>query len=332
MKRMAEERTGRTRRPRLPVLRGPILVVGGAGFVGSHLVERLLAESLAVDVVDDLSTGSLANLAEARAMDGELRFHHLDAASLEFSELVGLRRPEVIVHLAALHPGATGLRESLRALEVTVCVLEAARHHRVRKVVAFLPAPLVYGEVEARRLPVKEGYATAPAGVPQLVAKSIREALGVYREMHAVEFTSLVGGSVYGLRQRPEDGVVAAFASAVIRRRDPEIFGTGKQSRDFVYVDDAVDALFRGLTRGDGLDINVGTGMQTTVEELWKRLAAGTERRAVKVERRAGDVQRVALSPVRARIQLGWQPWTTLEDGLKVFRNLFLRMPSELRD
>lgn len=329
---MPEARTGRTRRSRLPEIRGPVLVVGGAGFVGSHLVERLLAESLAVDVVDDLSTGSLANLAEARAMGGELRFHHLDAATIEFGELVGLRRPSLIVHLAALHPGATGLRDSLQALNVTVSVLEAARHHGVRKVVTFLPAALVYGEVEVRRLPVKEGYETAPAGVPQLVAKSIREALGVYREVHAVEFTSLIGANVYGLRQRPEDGVVAAFASAIIRRQDPEIFGSGKQARDFVYIDDAVDALFRALTRGDGLDINVGTGTQTTVEEVWKRLAAGSDRRAVKVDRRAGDVQRVSLSPIRARIQLGWQPWTPLEDGLKVFRNLFLRMTSELRD
>lgn len=329
---MPEARTGRTRRSRLPEIRGPVLVVGGAGFVGSHLVERLLAESLPVDVVDDLSTGSLANLAEARAMGGELRFHHLDAATIEFGELVGLRRPDLIVHLAALHSGATGLRDSLQALNVTVSVLEAARHHGVRKVVTFLPAALIYGEVEVRRLPVKEGYETAPAGVPELVAKSIREALGVYREVHAVEFTSLIGANVYGLRQRPEDGVVAAFASAIIRRQDPEIFGSGKQARDFVYIDDAVDALFRALTRGDGLDINVGTGTQTTIEEVWKRLAAGSDRRAVKVDRRAGDVQRVSLSSTRARIQLGWQPWTSLEDGLKVFRNLFLRMPSEIRD
>ncbi|MFM8866946.1 MAG: NAD-dependent epimerase/dehydratase family protein [Ilumatobacteraceae bacterium] len=329
---MAETRTGRARRSRLPEVRGPVLVVGGAGFVGSHVVERLLAESLPVEVVDDLSTGSLANLAEARAMGGELKFHHLDAASIEFAELVGLRRPDLIVHLAALHPGATRLRDSLQALDVTVSVLEAARHHGVRKVVTFLPAALVYGEVEVRRLPVKEGYETAPAGVPQLVAKSIREALGVYREVHAVEYTSLIGANVYGLRQRPEDGVVASFASAIIRRQDAEIFGTGKQARDFVYIDDAVDAIFRALTRGDGLDINVGTGTQTTVEEVWKRLAAGSERRAVKVDRRAGDVQRVSLSPIRARIQLGWQPWTSLDDGLKVFRNLFLRMPSELRD
>lgn len=329
---MAETRTGRERRVRTPELRGPILVVGGAGFVGSHLVERLLAENLPTEVVDDLSTGSLANLAESRAMGGELRFHHLDAGSLEFAELVGLRRPEVIVHLAALHPGATGLRESLSALDVTVSVLEAARHHGVRKVVMLLPAPLVYGEVDPRRLPVKEGYSTAAADVPQLVAKSIREALGVYREMHAVEFTALIGANVYGLRQRPEDGVVASFASSVIRRQDAEIFGTGKQTRDFVYIDDTIDAVFRALTRGDGLDINVGTGKTTSIEELWKRLAAGTERRAAKVERRNGDIQRVALSPVRARIQLGWEPWTSLESGLKVYRNLFLRMPSELRD
>jgi len=315
-----------------PPIVGPVMVCGGAGFVGSHLVERLLADGRLVDVVDDLSTGSLANLAAARNAGGELRFHHADVTSLEFGELVGLRRPAVIYHLAVLPPGATELGDVLRSIEVLVSVLEAARRHGTGKVVLCLPAALVYGEVEPRYLPVKEGRAAANVDVPQVVMRALVDLMTVYREMHAVEFSVLATTNVYGLRQRPQDGVVAAFASAVVRRQDAEIFGNGKQTRDFVYIDDAVDALARAIDRGGGLTINVGTGVQTTVEELWKRIAAGTGRRARKEPVRHGDVQRLAVSPVRAKIQLGWSPWTTLDEGLAVFRDLFLRMPSELRD
>jgi UDP-glucose 4-epimerase len=311
---------------------GPVMVCGGAGFIGSHLVERLLVEGHQVDVVDDLSSGSLANLSDTRGIGGDLRFHHLDVTALEFGELVGLRKPAVIYHLAVMPPSATEMGDVLRSLTVLMSALEAAQQYAVGKVVLCLPAALMYGEVEVKHLPVKEGRAAANADVPQVIMRSIVDVMTVYREAHAVEFSVLATSNVYGLRQRPQDGVVAAFASAVIRRQDAEIFGSGKQTRDFVYVDDVVDALARAMNRGGGLTINVGTGVQTSIEELWKRIAAGTGRRARKSESRHGDVQRLAVSPVRAKIQLGWTPWTSLDDGLAVFRDLFLRMPSELRD
>jgi UDP-glucose 4-epimerase len=311
---------------------GPIMVCGGAGFIGSHLVERLLADDRRVDVVDDLSSGSLANLADARNVGGDLRFHHLDVTSLEFAELVGLRQPRVIYHLAVLPPGSTEMDGILRSISILVAVMEAARRFAVEKVVLCLPAALVYGEVEVKHLPVKEGRTAANADVAQVVMRALIDLMTVYRELHAVEFSVLATSNVYGLRQRPQDGVVAAFASAIIRRQDAEIFGNGKQTRDFVYIDDAIDALARAMDRGGGLKINIGTGVQTSVEELWKRIAAGTGRRARKVESRHGEVQRLAVSPIRAKIQLGWTPWTSLDSGLSVFRDLFLRMPSELRD
>ncbi len=311
---------------------GPVMVCGGAGFIGSHLVERLLVEGKHVDVVDDLSTGSLANLSDARKSGGDLRFHHLDVTALEFGELVGLRKPSVIYHLAVLPPAATEMGDVLRSMTVLMAVLEAARRYAVAKVVLCLPAALIYGEVEVKHLPVKEGRVAANADVAQVIMRSLIDLMTVYRESHAIEFSVLATSNVYGLRQRSQDGVVAAFASAIIRRQDGEIFGNGKQTRDFIYVDDVVDALVRSMDRGGGLMINVGTGVQTSIEELWKRIAAGTDRRARKAESRHGDVQRLAVSPVRAKIQLGWTPWTTLDDGLGVFRDLFLRMPSELRD
>ena len=127
-----------------------VMVCGGAGFVGSHLVERLLADSHEVDVVDDLSTGSLANLATARSMGGSLRFHHLDVTSLEFGELVGLRNPDVIHHLAILQPSASDSLSITRSLPALLGVLEAARRHRVGRVVVAIPAGLLYGEIEAK--------------------------------------------------------------------------------------------------------------------------------------------------------------------------------------
>jgi UDP-glucose 4-epimerase len=131
--------------------------------------------------------------------------------------------------------------------------------------------------------------------------------------------------NVYGLRQRPEDGVVAAFASGVIRNQDPDIYGSGKQTRDFLYIDDAVDVLVRTISKGGGLVLNAGTGVQTTIEELWKVLGAGSTLRAKKLPTRPGDVQRLAVSTVRTRIQLGWSSWTSLGEGLETIRESFTR-------
>ena len=297
-----------------------VFVCGGAGFIGSHLVERLLADGHAVDVVDDLSTGSVANLSIARTMGGALRFHHQDIMTVEFGELVGLRQPDVIFHLALLPPSATESATVLRAAPILLAVLEAARRHRVTKVVACLPAALVYGEVPPKYLPVKEGRKADAIGVPHVMAQSVIDLLGVYREMHDIEFTALAMTNVYGLRARPEDGVVAAFAAGIIRGQDPQIFGNGKQTRDFLYIDDAVDALVRTISKGGGLVLNAGTGVQTTIEELWKLIGAGSTLRAKKMPTRGGEVQRLAVSAVRSRIQLGWSSWTTLAEGLEVIR------------
>jgi len=293
------------------------MVCGGAGFIGSHLVERLLADGDSVDVVDDLSSGSIANLAESRSAGGDFRFHHLDVGAIEFPELVGLREPEIIVHLGVLPPSARDMGRTVAAFSSMVSVLEAARVNGVRKVVSCLPAGAIYGEVEAKFQPVKEGRYGAALGVGSVVARSLVDLFAVYREQHAIEFTVLAATNVYGPRQRPEDGVVAAFAAAVAGRIDGELHGTGRQTRDFLFIDDMVDALARAKTRGGGLTINVGTGEQTSIEELWRLVAARSTQKVVRTERRRGDLQRLAVSPVRARIQLGWSAWTPLRSGIE---------------
>ncbi|MEK7293257.1 MAG: NAD-dependent epimerase/dehydratase family protein [Actinomycetota bacterium] len=298
-----------------------IMVCGGAGFVGSHLVERLLADGHFVDVVDDLSTGSLSNLSMARSMNAGVKFHHLDVLSPEFADLVGMRQSEVIYHLAILPPSATATSIALHSAALMLAVLEASRIHGVKKVVVAVPAGLLYGEVPMSNLPVKEGRQSTAIGVPHVVANTIIELLGVYRESHDLEFTALAMANVYGPRQRTDDGVVAAFAMAIINGQRPVLFGNGKQTRDFIFIDDVIDALARAHNKGGGLVINIGTGIQTSIEELWNLMAVGTTLQLRKEPGRSGDLRRLAVSPVRARIQLGWSPWTKLADGVEALLN-----------
>jgi UDP-glucose 4-epimerase len=295
-----------------------IMVVGGAGFVGSHLVDRLLAEQHSVDVVDDLSSGSLGNLSAARASRGVLKIHHLDACTPEFASLVAMREPEVIYHLAWMPPGRTDTRALGRGLHGVLTMLDAATAAGVGKIVTCVPAALLYGEVPARELPVKEGRPWAPRGAAGVLAHAVVEILQVHREQHGLEFTALATTNVYGPRQRPDGGVVAAFAAALASGESPTINGDGRQTRDFLYIDDAVDALVRAAVRGSGLVINIGTGTHTAVRDLWASMAGPTAAPPKPGgPRDAQDVSRFAVSPTRARIHLSWAPWTDVATGLR---------------
>lgn len=297
-----------------------ILVCGGAGFIGSHLVDRLLAEGNEVDVVDDLSSGSLSNLNEARNGSGRFKFQNISVTSGEFSELVSLRRPSVIVNLAVFTPARMHLQGASDSLAATIAVLESARRAGVEKVVTVIPAKLLYGEVAARDVPIKEGHINDARTTAEVLGRAACDMHHVYRDRHGVEFTVLASGNVYGPRQRPEDGVVSAFLDAVTQAKAPIVHGSGKQVRDFVFVDDVVDALVRSLDRAGGLVVNVGTGVATSVSDLWSMMAGASGASPRGSTERPNDIARLVLSPVRARIQLGWSPFTTLQEGLTRLR------------
>jgi UDP-glucose 4-epimerase len=300
------------------------LVTGGAGFLGSTLVDRLLAEGHSVDVVDDLSTGSLANLADARAEPGyDLTFHHLDIRDAGLVDLFVRRKPDVVFHLAA----QTDLRLSLAHpsfdAEVNVAgsvnVIEGARRASATKVV-FASSDAIYGDVGAGELPVREGHSRRPCSAFGIGKSAVLEYLEAYRETHQLEFTALVFAHVFGPRQEPtgDRGVVPLWVHRLLDGRTATIFGDGEQTRDFVFVDDAVDACARAAERGSGLLINVGTGVRTTLNSLYATVAAviGSAEPPVHAPPRDGDVRHSALDPGRAAIQLGWKPWTTLADGV----------------
>jgi len=302
-----------------------VLVTGGAGFLGASLVERLLAEGHQVDVVDDLSGGSLANLAAARAQHRRaLSFHQLDVRAAELVPLLRRRRPEVVFHLAGRRDAAGSVADPLGNAEVhvvgTLRVLEAAVASGTGRVVMALDGGALYGEPGPEDLPVRESSPRrplVPLGVAQLAAL---EYLRWYREAHDLEFCALALANVYGPRLAPGErrGVITCFAQQLAVGQPLVVHGDGQQTRDFLYVDDAVDALVRAMERGGGLVLHVGTGRETSVLEVARLLGelAGVVPEIRFGPPRPGDLRRSALDPGRAALHLGWRPWTGLAEGL----------------
>ncbi|MBW3626809.1 MAG: GDP-mannose 4,6-dehydratase [Actinobacteria bacterium] len=301
------------------------LVTGGAGFIGSTLVDRLLAEGHVVDVVDNLSTGSLANLAEARADRGhDLRVHQLDVRSPAVVELIGRRRPDVVFHLAAQADVRVSVADPLLDAQVNVVgslnVMEGARAAGCRKVVFASSGGTIYGDPDPADLPVTELHPQQPLSPYGVAKKAVGDYLYAYRALHGLEFVVLALANVYGPRQDPhgEAGVVAIFAGKLLAGEVCTVYGDGRQTRDFVYVDDVVDAFVRAADRGSGLVCNIGTGVETSVLRLHQLMAgaAGVPRAAVSfAPARPGELARSALDPTRARLHLGWAPWTSMEEG-----------------
>jgi UDP-glucose 4-epimerase len=302
-----------------------MLVTGGAGFIGSNLVDRLLAEGHAVDVVDDLSTGSLTNLAQARSTPSAgFTFHRLDIRSPELADLMTKRKPEVVFHLAAQADVRVSVARPAFDADVnilgTIQMLEGARVAGCSRVVFAGSGGTLYGDPDPSELPLRESLPHRPLSPYGVSKKSAIDYLVAYRELHALEFCALALGNVYGPRQNPhgEAGVVAIFADRLIDGRPITVFGDGGQTRDFVFVDDVVDAFVRGSVKGGGLVCNIGTGRETSVNDLVKEMStvAGVSSDVEYASPRHGELLRSCLSADRAGIHLGWEAWTTLHDGV----------------
>ncbi len=302
------------------------LVTGGAGFIGSNLVDRLLVEGHEVDVVDDFSTGALSNLAEARTSAGRaLTIHHLDISAPAIVELMARRRPQVVYHLAAQPDVSVSLAQPAFDATVNVVgslnVLEGARQAGAERFVFAASGESLYGEPAPEDLPIRESHAQQPRSPFGVSKKAVVDYLVVYRELYALEFSALALASVYGPRQVPRDGsaVVAAFADRLLDQQPVTVHGDGKQTRDFVFIDDVVDAFVRAASRGGGLVCNIGTGRETTLNELLETMAGqcGIRPQRVSAPAREGEPVRSCLDIERAAIQLGWRPWTDLADGVR---------------
>ncbi|MFM8237622.1 MAG: NAD-dependent epimerase/dehydratase family protein [Actinomycetota bacterium] len=302
---------------------GTALVTGGAGFIGSTLVDRLLTEGWRVDVVDDLSSGSLANLAAARSRPGRrFSFHRLDITSPGLADLFAQRRPDVVFHLAAQMDVRVSVARPVFDATVNVVgslnVFEAALAAGVGKVVFAGSGGTLYGTPAV--VPTPESEPRRPESPYGVAKKAVGDYLHYYREVRGLDATVLALANVYGPRQDPhgEAGVVAIFAGRLLSRQPVVVFGDGAQTRDFVFVEDVADAFVRAADRAGGLLCNIGTGVETSVVGLYALMAelAGSASPVVHEAARPGELARNALDPTRAAIHLGWRPFTTLEEGL----------------
>jgi len=311
-----------------------VLVTGAAGFVGSHLTDALLAEGDEVIAVDNLSSGALSNLSNARRLStGKFNFHRVDVTSGAIADLIKRQKPEVICHLAAQVDVRRSVADPIFDAQVnligTLRVLHAAAASGTRKVVFTSSGGCIYGEPDESRLPVKEEQVFWPEAMPESpygVSKKVAlDYLRYYKAIEGLDYTALALSNVYGPRQEPasqvglEGQVVAIFCKRMLANRPTTIYGDGSQTRDFVYVDDVVTAFLAASTKGNGELINIGSKEELSVNDLHARLVAltGTSFEAVNAPARPGELQRIYVDNSKAKDVLEWRPTVGLDEGLK---------------
>jgi UDP-glucose 4-epimerase len=288
------------------------IVTGGAGFIGSHVVDALVAREDEVAVVDSLVHGKESNVNAAAQL-------HVRDIREPLDDLVDAVRPEAIFHLAAQADVRVSVEHPVEDAEVnvlgTVRILEAARRHGAQVVFASTGGA-IYGECEEPAREDAPREPLSPYGTAKLAAE---EYLRSYNRLYGTRHMALRYGNVYGPRQDPhgEAGVVAIFLGALARDEQARIFGDGLQTRDYVYVGDVARATLSALGHEGGV-FNVGTGRETSVVELYELCArvAGSERPAEHAPARLGELQRSFLDPERAARELGFSAMVELEDGL----------------
>jgi UDP-glucose 4-epimerase len=299
------------------------LVTGGAGFIGSNLVDALVARGDEVTVIDDLSTGKRDNLDGALANGADLVESDIrDAAAVrDIAERV---RPEAIFHLGAQidvrKSTADPAADARINVEGTINMLEAARAAGARRFVNTSTGGAIYGEGQI--LPAPEDHPVAPEAPYGLSKFCAEQYCEIFLRMHGLATVSLRYGNVYGPRQDPlgEAGVIAIFCGRALAGENPTVFGDGLQTRDYIYVGDVVEANLAAAGRDVTGPINIGTGIETNVLELVeaiKPIATGPFE-AEHAPPRLGEVNHIALDASRAREELGWESRVGLEEGLRL--------------
>src|SRR4051794_7330410 len=290
-----------------------MIVTGGAGFIGSHVVDALLQRGDEVHVVDTLVTGKRENV------PNDATLHEVDVRGDGVRDLCTELRPEGIVHLAAQADVRVSVERPLVDAEVnvngTLCVLEAARSVGA-KIVFSSTGGAIYGECDEPATEESPRRPLSPYGTSKLCGE---EYLATYNRLHGTTHVSLRFANVYGPRQNPhgEAGVVAIFFGLLAEGKQTKVFGAGSQQRDYVYVGDVARAVVGALDVKGGV-LNIGTGRATSDLELHQACcaAAGIEQEPVFAPARLGDLQRSVLDVTLASEVLGWKPAHSLEQGL----------------
>lgn len=294
-----------------------ILVSGGAGFIASHLVDRLIREDHKVIVVDDLSTGKKENL------NREAKFFRIDICGSELSQIFRDERPEVVFHYAAQIDVRKSVRKPVRNAKINVLgtlnILENCKKRKVKKIILASTGGAIYGE--ANIIPTPEGYPEWPLSPYGIEKLTLEKYLNYYQKIFGLSFVSLRLANVYGPRQdsQGEAGVVAIFCNNMLQGKKTVINGDGKQTRDFIYVADVVEANILALEKDKTGIFNIGTGKETDINTIFNKIKRLTGSGCKKIHgpARLGEQRRSCLDYSKAKKKLGWKPNHNLEEGLK---------------
>jgi len=295
-----------------------ILVTGGAGFIGSHVVDTFLAAGHEVAVVDNLTTG------DARWVNPRARLHEVDLRSARLARVFEAERPEVVAHLAA--QASVGRSVTDPAFDASVNVgggvglLECCRRYGVRRVIYSSSGGAGYGDTDV--IPTPESHPTLPISPYGITKVAMEQYVSAWSGIYGIGGVSLRYANIYGPRQNPqgEAGVIAIFCHRLLTGEIPIINGDGDQTRDYTYVEDVAAANLKALQHPEVTGpVNVSTGVETSVNDLYRALvgAAGSKVEAQHAPARPGEQRRSCLSNALAGRALGWKPAVSLTEGLR---------------
>jgi UDP-glucose 4-epimerase len=294
-----------------------ILITGGAGFIGSTIADTFLASGWEVAILDDLSTGKRENVPAAA------RFHHCDVRSPGAIDVIARERPDVLCHQAAQMDVRRSMAEpgfdaSVNVLGLLNVLQGAVQAGSVKQVLFASSGGATYGDTPV--IPTPETHPQQPLSVYGASKAASELYLGVYQACYGIPFAAMRYANVYGPRQDPhgEAGVVAIFCGRLLDGKPCTIYGDGGQTRDYVFVGDVARANLLAAERGFAGALNVGTGVETDVNELYAQLAraAGSGQPAVHAEARLGEQRRSCITPAAALAALGWRPEVSVAEGL----------------
>jgi len=294
-----------------------ILVTGGAGFIGSHLVDELIKRRHSVAILDDLSEGKKENMLARRSLgkggNPKARFYKIDILSLKIADIFKKEKSEIIFHLAAQKNVRKSLEDPIEDARTNILgslnILKYCKN--IKKFIFSSSGGAIYGNAKIIPTPETEiANPLSPYGISKLAIEKYLKALNI-------NYISLRYANVYGPRQDPlgEAGVVAILINKIKNRQKPIIFGSGKQTRDYIYVSDVVAANTKALEKNITGEFNIGTGKETSVNQLLKLISPEIKAKYIKAV--PGEVQRSCLDIKKAKQMLGWEPKIKLEDGIK---------------
>lgn len=293
-----------------------VLVTGGAGFIGSHIVRKLLGEGCEVAVIDNLVTGS------EDKVPSRCPIYKVDVASSELEEVMAFEKPDAVIHQAAQIDVQLSLRDPVCDAHTnilgTVNVLNQCRKAGVKKLV-YASSAAAYGHPSY--LAIDEKHPTRPVSFYGISKSAPEHYIRTFSELYGLKHVILRYSNVYGVGQDPkgEGGVISIFMDRMLRGERPVIYGDGEQTRDFVYVDDVAEANVLALRNGENVTCNISTNRQTSINELvdMLNLIAGTNLEPIYQEERQGDIRHSRLDNAAAARELKWKPRTSLIRGLK---------------